>query len=114
MKVVRAAGGGLDVSFGLRNAGHTASDEVPQVYLDAPGREPGGGVQFAVHALAAFDRVHLDAGQYRVITLHVPLRALQYWSTAANRWTLAAGPRIIRVCASSRDFRLQAATVIAP
>lgn len=114
MKVARSADGGLDVSFGLRNVGQTASDEVPQVYLDAPGSEPGGGAQFAVHALAAFDRIQLDAGQSREISLHVPLRALQYWSTAANRWTLATGPRTVHVGASSRDFRLQAATVIAP
>ncbi len=114
MKVARADDGGLNVSFSLRNVGQTASDEVPQVYLDAPGREPGRDAQFAVHALAAFDRVHLDAGQSREIALHVQLRALQYWSTTANRWTLATGQRIVHVGASSRDFRLQAATVIAP
>ncbi|MGC1359602.1 MAG: glycoside hydrolase family 3 C-terminal domain-containing protein [Silvibacterium sp.] len=112
LKVARASDCGLDVSFDLRNTGHTASDEVPQVYLDAPEQEPGDGVQFAVHALAAFDRVHLDAGQSRKITLHVPLRSLEYWSSADNRWMLASGPRKVRVGASSRDLPLEAMTTI--
>jgi beta-glucosidase len=84
------------------------------VYLDAPEEQPGGGVEFAVHALAAFDRIQLAAGESREMTLHVPLRSLEYWSAGANRWILAAGPRSVRVGASSRDFRLQAMATIEP
>jgi beta-glucosidase len=114
LNVTRAADGGLDVKFSLRNAGNVASDEVPQVYLGAPERQPGGGVQFAVHALAAFDRVHLDAGQTREISLHVPLRSLEYWSTASDRWMLASGPRKVCVGTSSRDLRLEVMTTVVP
>ncbi len=108
LKVTRSADGGLDVNFTLRNAGQRASDEVPQVYLDSPEKQPGGGVQFAVHALAAFDRVHVNRGQSLKVTLHVPLRSLEYWSTAGNKWELASGPRVVNVGTSSRDFRLKA------
>jgi beta-glucosidase len=111
LKVARAADGGLDVSFRLRNAGSVASDEVPQVYLAAPGQAPQGA-QFAPRALAAFDRLSLAAGETRDVTLHVPLRGLQYWSTAQGKWALAAGPRVVHVGASSRDLRLQAEAVI--
>jgi beta-glucosidase len=114
LHVARATDGGLDVRFDLRNEGSTASDEVPQAYLDAPEILPSDGAQFAVHGLAAFDRVHLAAGQSRAVTLHVPLRSLQYWSAGANQWKLAAGPRTVRVGASSRDFRLGATTAILP
>lgn len=114
LKVARAADGGLDVNFTLRNTGHVAGDEVPQVYLDAPRNQPDPKAQFAVHALGAFDRIHLDAGQSQKITMHVPLRSLQYWSTSAGRWVLAGGPRTVRVGASSRDLRLAAETTIAP
>ncbi|MGO8719054.1 MAG: glycoside hydrolase family 3 protein [Acidobacteriaceae bacterium] len=114
LKVARAVDGGLDVSFTLRNTGHAASDEVPQVYLDAPENRPDPKAQFAVHALGAFDRIHLNAGQSQKITMHVPLRSLQYWSTAKGRWVLASGPRTERVGASSRDLRLAAETTIAP
>ena len=112
LHVDRAADGGLDVRFDLRNDGPVSSDEVPQVYLDAPEHDPGGGVQFAVRALAAFDRIHLAAAESREVTLHVPRRSLEYWSASANQWMLATGPRTVRVGASSRDLRLAAMTDI--
>jgi beta-glucosidase len=108
LKVENAEDGGLDVRFRLRNAGATASDEVPQVYLDAP-ETPQGGAQFAVHALVAFDRVHLNAGETKVLTLHVPSRLLEYWSTKTNRWVRTVGSRKLQVGASSRNLRLEAA-----
>ena len=112
LKVENAEDGGLDVKFRLRNTGTVASDEVPQVYLDAP-EKPQGCAQFAVRALVAFDRVHLNAGETKALTLHVPSRLLEYWSTKANRWVRTAGPRKLQVGASSRDLR-QEATIPPP
>jgi beta-glucosidase len=114
LRVTTADDGGLDVRFALRNDGAVAGDEVPQVYLDAPQNPPGDGAQFAVHALAAFDRIHLDAGESRDVTLHVAQRSLEYWSAASSQWTRVTGPRTVRVGASSRDLRLAATTPIAP
>jgi beta-glucosidase len=111
LKVSRADDGGLDVSFGLHNAGTVSSDEVPQVYLAAPSRPPRGA-QFAPRALAAFDRVSVPAAETKVVTIHVPLRRLQYWSTAQSKWALATGSRVVHVGASSRDLRLQAGMAI--
>ncbi|MGA8578143.1 MAG: glycoside hydrolase family 3 C-terminal domain-containing protein, partial [Bryobacteraceae bacterium] len=111
LSVKRAGDGGLDVTFRLRNAGAVESDEVPQIYLAAPSRPPQGA-QFAPRALAAFDRMHLRAGETKDVTLHLPLRRLQYWSVAQSKWELAAGPRTVQVGSSSRDLRLQAETGI--
>jgi beta-glucosidase len=87
-----------------------ASDEVPQVYLDAPEKFQSDTAQFAVRALVAFDRVYLNAGETKVFTLHVPSRSLEYWSIKANGWVPAEGPRKLHVGASSRDLRLEAVT----
>jgi len=111
IKVARAKDGGLDVSFSVKNTGKAAGDEVAQVYLGAPKNAPGGA-QFAVKALAQFDRVSIPAGQSKALTQHVELRRLQYWATASNRWETAAGNRTVYVGASSRDIRLQADTNI--
>ena len=111
LKALPASDGGLDVSFKLRNTGGAASDEVPQVYLGAPGQRPAGA-DFAMHALAAFDRVHLDSGQSRSLTIHVPPRSLQYWSTAEGKWVKATGPRPVLVGGSSRDLPLEATVSI--
>jgi beta-glucosidase len=108
LKVENAKDGALDVSFRLRNSGAVASDEVPQVYLDAPEKPQGQSAQFAVHTLIAFDRVHLNAGETKVIVLHVPNRSIEYWSTEAGRWVRTEGPRKLHIGASSRDLRLEA------
>src|SRR5215472_2824528 len=106
LNVRPAADGDLDVSFQLRNAGTVAGDEVPQVYLGAPSQRPKGA-DFAVHALAAFDRVHLDAGQSKTVSMHVPLRRLEYWSSTENKWIKAMGQRDVLVGGSSRELVLR-------
>lgn len=111
LKTVPASDGGLDASFQLKNTGSVAGDEVPQVYLGAPNPRPKGA-DFAVRALAAFDRVHLDAGQSQFITLHIPLRRLQYWSRAEGKWVKATGPRDVLVGGSSHDLPLDASVDI--
>jgi beta-glucosidase len=106
-----ASDGGLDVGLRLHNAGPVAGDEVPQVYLGAPQSGPPG-VQFALRALVAFDRVYLAAGESRPITLHIEPRSLQYWSAERGRWVRLGGARTVFVGASSRDLRLQVVTNI--
>jgi beta-glucosidase len=108
LKVAKAADGGLDVNVDLKNTGGVDSDEVPQVYLGAPSTIPVG-VQFPVRALAAFDRVHLAAGETKTVTLHVAPRQLQYWSTKEEKWVMATGKRTVSVGASSRDLRVEQA-----
>ncbi|MFZ0746910.1 MAG: glycoside hydrolase family 3 C-terminal domain-containing protein [Terracidiphilus sp.] len=103
--VERASDGGLYVQVSVRNTGNVAGDEVPQVYLGQPGDIPAG-VQFPVRALVAFDRIHIESGQTKTITMHVPLRQLQYWSTADTRWITATSKRTLSAGASSRDLRL--------
>ncbi|MGW0710240.1 fibronectin type III-like domain-contianing protein [Streptomyces sp. NPDC002643] len=95
--------GGLDVAFTVTNRGRRAGAEVPQVYVGPPRNAP---VEMAVKALAAFDRVKLDPGRSRRITLHVDERSLSYWDTDARRWVRPAGRRTVHVGSSSRDIRL--------
>jgi beta-glucosidase len=115
LDVHHAADGGLDARFDLSNVGGVDADEVPQLYLGPPeGRlaERSGGAQFARRALAAFDRVHLAAGETRRILLHVPPRALEYWSTARNAWMRTGGARAVYIGPSSRESRLQVVTAV--
>jgi enamine deaminase RidA (YjgF/YER057c/UK114 family) len=81
------------------------------VYLGRPANAPSG-VQFAVKALAAFDRITLPAGGSQVVTLTVKPRELSYWSTANQRWQVATGSRPLLVGTSSRDIRLQTNAVL--
>jgi len=111
LEVAAATDGGLDVSFTIENIGEMAGDEVPQVYIGVPRDQPSGA-QFAVRALAQFDRITVPAGESRDVTLHVEPRRLEYWSTDNDRWERATGTRTVYVAASSRDIRLQADATI--
>ncbi|MDR3748350.1 MAG: glycoside hydrolase family 3 C-terminal domain-containing protein [Acidobacteriota bacterium] len=108
LKIEKASDGGLDVMVNIKNTGRANSDEVPQVYLGAPSEIPAG-VQFPVRTLAAFDRIHLAAGETKAVTLHVAPRQLQYWSTKDSKWVTATGKRTVSVGASSRDLRVEQA-----
>lgn len=111
LKVASAADGGLDVSFEIKNTSNVAGDEVPQVYLGAPAQAPKG-VEFPVHALAAFDRVHLDAGQSQTVSVHVPIRRLESWSSADKKWIKPAGAREVLVGGSSRNLPLSSKVAV--
>ncbi len=106
LKTAKAADGGVDVTVRIRNTGGVDADEVPQVYLGAPRTIPEG-VQFPVRGLAAFDRVHVPAGQTTAVTMHVPIRQLQYWSTKEQNWVTATGERTLSVGSSSRTLPLR-------
>jgi beta-glucosidase len=113
LQTTPASDGGLIVHFAVQNIGKVYGDEVPQVYLGPPDPAPADA-QFAVRALAGFDRIGLEPGQSRQVEVHVPLRQLQYWSDATNSWQTAQGSRIVYLGASSRDLRLQRQVTIPP
>jgi beta-glucosidase len=96
LRVTRAGDGGLDLTVRVTNTGHDAGSAVPQAYLGAPSKQPAG-IQFAVRQLSAFDRVTLRPGQSTEVSLRVPLRQLQYWSSAKQQWITAAGSRSVFV-----------------
>jgi beta-glucosidase len=104
LKVSRTSSGGLNVRFRLRNTGSVTGSAVPQVYLGAPAKPPEGA-QFAPKALAAYGRIQLAPGQTTTVTLHVPLRQLQYWSDTAG-WVTATGRRGVYVGSSERAMQL--------
>ncbi|HEY3872738.1 MAG TPA: glycoside hydrolase family 3 C-terminal domain-containing protein [Actinocrinis sp.] len=110
MHTAKAGDGGLDVTFSVRNTGTAAGTAVPQVYLGAPSAIPSV-VQFADKALAAYGRVTLAPGQSKTLTLHVPLRQLQYW-TDVSGWVTATGTRPVIVGDSERSTQLSATVTI--
>jgi len=106
LKAVSGAKGDLEVSFTIKNSGSAASDDVPQIYLGRPEHKQAG--DFPEHELVAFDRIHLDAGESKPVSITVPARRLQFWNTEAGKWTTASGPRNVLVGRDSRDFPLAA------
>ncbi len=105
LKAVRAADGSYDVSFSVTNTGGKEGDEVPQLYLAAPGTLPADG-QVAPEALVGFSRVHLGVGETRQVRIRIPAKRFQYWSEAKAEWQPVAGKRALKVGGSSRSTDL--------
>jgi beta-glucosidase len=101
---VKRRGGGVDVTFTLRNAGARKGAEVAQAYIGPPASAP---VEFAPKSLAGFARIELAPGQSRQVSIHIDGRALSYWSAATHNWAMAKGTREIYLGSSSRDIRLR-------
>jgi beta-glucosidase len=100
---VRKNGDGFDVHVTIRNSGRRRGAEVAQVYL-APPAKPA--VPMAPQQLVGFERVELNPGESRDLTIHVGARQLSYWSIQKSTWVVAKGYRSVMVGASSRDIRL--------
>ncbi len=74
------AGGTLQVSAEVRNAGQRAGDEVVQVYLDTPPSPLAPR-----HALVGFRRIHLAAGEQRLVRFTLAPRQLSSVDAAGAR-----------------------------
>ena len=70
---VNETGDGYDVAVELTNTGRRRGDEVVQLYV----HHPVAPIVQPERQLVAFERVTLDAGETRRVTLHVPKRAVQ-------------------------------------
>ena len=76
------AGEPLTATVSITNTSQLAGDEVVEAYLKTP--QTGG----PMHSLAAFDRVHLQAGETREITLHFDPRQLSSVDEKGDRAVL--------------------------
>ena len=95
LRLTRKEDGAVTVSFTVMNAGRLAGAAVPQVYV-GPGPAIDG-VQQAVRSLRGFERVSLDPGQAKQLTLTLDPRSFQYWSESQQSWMTDEGTRTIFV-----------------
>src|SRR5581483_10890579 len=98
---VAKSGGSVTVSFTVRNGGQRAGAEVAQVYVGDPGAagEPP-------RQLKGFQKVFLQPGESRVVSISLGPRAFAAWDVASHQWKVGAGRYRVFVGSSSRDLRL--------
>jgi len=78
--------GQLRVRFSVRNSGSLAGKDVPQVYI-----APLGGRWEAPKRLAGWDKVDLQPGASRTVSMQVDPRLLGMYDGASKTWRVAGG-----------------------
>ena len=98
------AGQTVTVSFDVTDSGRLAGAEIAQVYVS----DPSAKVPRPERELKGFEKVRLDPGETRHVTVDLDARAFSYWDTAAHKWTIYPGKFVIRVGDSSENTPLNA------
>ena len=91
----------IKVTVKVENEGSMPADEVVQVYVNRPESK----VEWPVKELKAFQRVSLNAGETKTVTLEIPLKELRYWNETENAWALENGKLVLLVGSASDDIR---------
>ena len=87
----------IQVSFTLKNLGDMEADEVAQLYV----RRPESQIERADKELEAFERVTLQGGETKTVTLEFPISELAHWDMETNGWVVEPGKVEILVGTSS-------------
>ncbi len=93
----------VEVNFRIKNSGKVAGAEVAQLYVG----KPVGQVHRAVRELKGFEKIYLEPGEEREITMVLDKRAFSYYSAGEADWNIEPGSYHISVGSSSRDLRLR-------
>lgn len=91
------------VSFRLKNTGTAAGAEIAQLYV-AP--DHPSAVFRPEKELKGFDKVFLQPGEEKEVSITLDSRAFAYYNTLIHDWYAEGGAYRILVGASSRDIRL--------
>ena len=89
------------VTFTVKNAGSRAGDEIAQVYATLPGNagEPP-------KRLVGWNKLHLNPGESREVTVKVPVEYLSIYGENPDGWKLVPGSYTFMAGPSSRDLPL--------
>ena len=93
----------ITITFELQNTGEMAADEVVQVYV----HRIDPSVEWPQKELKAFERVTLDPGESKTVSLSVPVKSLMYWNETKQAWDHDLCKMELLVGASAGDTRLK-------
>jgi beta-glucosidase len=99
---VQGSGKGATVSFTVKNTGKVAGAEVAQVYIN----QPKSALPRPEKELKAFEKVVLQPGQQKTVTIPLKEEAFQYYNDVLHKWVMEPGTFNVLVGSSSRDIRL--------
>jgi beta-glucosidase len=96
------ADGSLNVSVDVTNTGKLAGDEVVQLYV----HQAKSSVKRPGKELRGFQRISLQPGEKRTVTLALPGGKLAFWDEKTHAFVVEPGAFEVMVGASSGDIRV--------
>lgn len=100
---VEQQGDRLVTSFEIKNVGDMKGAEVAQLYVG----DPVSTVVRPVKELKAFEKLELEAGETKKVTLTVDIKDIGYYNVLLKDFMTEPGEYIVYVGSSSRDIRLE-------
>ncbi len=94
-------------TFTVRNTGKVAGTETAQLYIQLPS---ASGENF--RRLVAWQRVSLNPGESKEVTLTVDPLFVSVFDTASDNWKILSGDYIVSAGSSSRDLPLTAKVTV--
>lgn len=98
---VLAPGGVIELVVAVSNIGEVAGSEAVQVYV----RDEKSRLPRPEKELVAFEKVALEAGETRHLSVKLDKHAVGYYDTAIKRWIAEEGRFVVCVGASSADIK---------
>ena len=98
----------ISVSFELKNTGPVAADEVVQAYV----HRINPSVEWPYKELKAFQRVPIEPGESKTVTLEIPVKDLRYWNEELHDWADDPCNIELLVGASAGDIKLEKKVVV--
>ncbi len=93
----------LTVSVDVTNTGDRAGKEVVQLYVS----DLTGTVRRPVKELKGYEKVSLEPGETKAVTMILDKRSFAWYNTDLHDWYVSSGDYEILIGASSRDIRLK-------
>jgi len=90
------------VTFTVKNTGSVSGAEVAQVYV----KQEKSALPRPEKELKAFEKVMLQPGQQKTVTLTLNEDAFQYYNDNLNKWVLEPGVFNVLIGGSSRAIKL--------
>ncbi|MCD7735608.1 MAG: glycoside hydrolase family 3 C-terminal domain-containing protein [Lachnospiraceae bacterium] len=92
----------VTVSVDVTNTGSRFGREIVQLYVS----DRTGAARRPIRELKGYEKVSLEPGETKTVTMSVDYRSLAWYCTAIHDWYAASGEYEIAIGASSRDIRL--------
>jgi beta-glucosidase len=83
----------ITVTFDVTNTGSRAGSEAAQVYVS----DEHAKVERPERELKGFERVSLEAGETKHVSVTLDARSFAYWSPTTKQWTIDPGKFVVRV-----------------